>query len=76
MERQHEAAPAKDAATAQYLSSCKELNAAISALEGSLIAFAGKEEGIKGNVFAQTRARLQQELAATVTATNESKSQR
>ena len=57
-------APPNDAAEAQYVQSCKELSSAIAALEGSMIAFAGKEEGIKGHVFTQTRARLQTELAA------------
>ena len=37
--------------------------AAINSLESALVSFTGKEEGVKGNVFAKTRARLEAELA-------------
>ena len=54
--------PADAAAEEAYLESCKELKAAIGTLESSLVAFAGRE-GIRDAVFAQTKARLEQELA-------------
>ena len=46
-----------------YLDSCRDLQSAIGSLESALIAFTGKEEGVKGEVFAKTRARLERELA-------------
>lgn len=60
-------APPTDSAPADnprgaYLDSCRELQSAIGGLEAALVAFTGKEEGIKGQVFAKTRARLEREL--------------
>mgnify|MGYP006129924509 CR=1 FL=1 len=60
-------APPADPAPAEnprgaYLDSCRELQSAIGGLEAALVAFTGKEEGIKGQVFAKTRARLEREL--------------
>ncbi|KOO23562.1 hypothetical protein Ctob_005733 [Chrysochromulina tobinii] len=50
------------AAERRYLESCSELSSAISTLESAVTAFVGKDRGdIK--VFAQTRARLESELA-------------
>ena len=46
-----------------YLDSCRDLQSAIGSLESALIAFTGKEEGVKGQVFAKTRARLDRELS-------------
>ena len=46
-----------------YLDSCRDLQSAIGSLESALIAFTGKEEGVKGEVFAKTKARLERELA-------------
>lgn len=58
------AALSAEAARATYVDSCKELMSAIGTLESSLTSFVGKDEGIKGQVMAQTRARLEQELEA------------
>ena len=46
-----------------YLDSYRDLQSAIGSLESALIAFTGKEEGVKGEVFAKTKARLERELA-------------
>ena len=46
-----------------YLDSCRDLQNAIGSLESALVAFTGKEEGVKGQVFAKTRARLDRELS-------------
>ena len=56
------AAADQEAARTRYESSCAELNSAIGTLESALVAFLGKEEGVKGQVFAQTRARLEAEM--------------
>lgn len=46
-----------------YLQSCKEMMSAINSLESACIAFAGQDAaGIRGHVFTQSRARLEQEL--------------
>ena len=58
-----EAPAPPDDPRAAYLESCKDLNSAISSLEAALISFTGKEEGVKGQVFAKTRARLDKEMA-------------
>lgn len=60
-------APPADSAPADnprgaYLDSCRELQSAIGGLEAALVAFTGKEDGIKGQVFAKTRVRLEREL--------------
>ena len=83
-----EAAAEASAAKQKYVASSQELASAISSLENALVAFVGREEGIKvlprllplttvlvkrsvlapcaqGQVFAQTRARLEEELAAS-----------
>lgn len=49
-----------------YLDSCRDLQSAIGSLESALIAFTGKEEGVKGEVFAKTKARLDRELAQEI----------
>lgn len=46
-----------------YMDACRELQDAIGSLESALVAFTGKEDGIKGKVFARTRERLDNELA-------------
>ena len=58
-------APSKDVAAAEaaYLASCKELASSINSLESSLASFIGSKEGVQGEVFAHTRARLNAELA-------------
>ena len=43
--------------------SCKELQAAIGSLESALISFTGSDV-VQGQVFSETRTRLQGELAA------------
>ena len=53
---------AEDNPRGAYLDSCRDLQNAIGGLEAALVAFTGKEEGIKGQVFAKTRARLEREL--------------
>ena len=49
--------PAADAARAAYEDSCRDLVATITSLESALVTFTGKEEGVRGQVFAKTRAR-------------------
>eukprot|EP00965_Chrysotila_dentata_P085899 2834378-Pleurochrysis_carterae.AAC.1 len=46
----------------EYLASCRDLKAAIASLESALIAHAGKEDGIKGQLFPRTVERLEAEL--------------
>lgn len=53
-----------EAALAAYVEACRELQDAIHSLESALIAFTGKEEGIKNQVFARTRERLDAEVSA------------
>ncbi|KAG8462746.1 hypothetical protein KFE25_004722 [Diacronema lutheri] len=52
-----------DAAKEAYMDACRELQDAIGSLESALVSFTGKEEGIKGRVFARTRERLDSELS-------------
>ena len=56
----------EDNPRAAYLDSCRDLQNAIGSLEAALIAFTGKEDGVKGEVFAKTRARLERELAQDI----------
>ena len=60
--------PAVDDAAAEaersaYLESCKDLMSAIGSLENAMVTFVGKEDGVRGEVFKQTKARLEHELA-------------
>ena len=48
---------------AAYLDSCRDLAGAIGSLEQALVSFTGKEDGVKGQVFAKTRSRLEKELS-------------
>ena len=48
---------------AAYLDSCRDLAGAIGSLEAALVSFTGKDEGVKGQVFAKTRQRLEKELS-------------
>jgi hypothetical protein len=57
---------ADDNPRSAYLDSCRDLQSAIGSLESALIAFTGKEEGVKGEVFAKTKARLDRELAQEI----------
>jgi hypothetical protein len=52
-----------EAAKEAYFDACRELHDAISSLESALISFTGKEEGIKGKVFARTRERIDAEIS-------------
>jgi len=52
-----------DGAQQRYLESCVELQSAISTLENAITAFVGRDSDIQ--VFAATRARLEEELAAS-----------
>ena len=56
------AATAEDPRAA-YLDSCRDLAGAIGSLEQALVSFTGKEDGVKGQVFAKTRSRLEKELS-------------
>ena len=56
------AAAAEDPRAA-YLDSCRDLAGAIGSLEAALVSFTGKEDGVKGQVFAKTRSRLEKELS-------------
>ena len=54
---------AAEAAKQQYLESCQELSTSISTLQSALVAFLGKDDGVRENCFPQTRARLEQEMS-------------
>ena len=60
----------EDNPRAAYLDSCRDLQNAIGSLESALTAFTGKEDGVKGQVFAKTRARLERELAQEIAPTD------
>ena len=53
---------ASEAERSAYVESCKDLMSAIGSLEAAMVSFVGKEEGVRGQVFAKTKARLEQEL--------------
>ena len=58
-----DAAAAAEDPRAAYLDSCRDLAGAIGSLEAALVSFTGKEDGVKGQVFAKTRSRLEKELS-------------
>ena len=58
-----DAAAAAEDPRAAYLDSCRDLAGAIGSLEQALVSFTGKEDGVKGQVFAKTRSRLEKELS-------------